>query len=133
MWTHRRLASRSRRARRQEVSRERVLASTQRDQNASLSPDGRTLAFESTRGGSFEIWLASADGSNSRQLTSMSKTSSPRWSPDGRLIVFDGNKTGKTELYVIPAARGTPRQLVSDPTDTQQATWSPDGRWIYYC
>jgi Tol biopolymer transport system component len=36
-------------------------------------------------------------------------------------------------LYVIPATGGTPRQLISDPTDTQQPIWSPDGKWIYYC
>jgi len=116
-----------------EIGRERVLASTLRDQNVSLSPDSRTLAFESNRGGSYEIWLASRDGSHTRQLTAMGMVSSPRWSPDGRQIAFDGNKRGKAELYVIPATGGTPRQLISDPTDTQQPIWSPDGKWIYYC
>jgi Tol biopolymer transport system component len=117
-----------------EVRRERVIASTLRDQNPSMSPDGRTLAFESNRGGFYEIWLASLEGSNLRQLTSFGAlTSSPRWSPDGQQIAFDGNKTGKADVYVIPAAGGTPRQLVSDPTDTQQPIWSPDGKWIYYC
>ena len=116
-----------------ETGRERVLASTLRDQNVSLSPDGRTLAFESNRGGSYEIWLASPDGSHARRLTAMGMTSSPRWSPDGRQIAFDATQAGKADLYVISAAGGTPRQLVSDPTDTQQPIWSPDGKWIYYC
>ena len=116
-----------------ETGRERVLASTLRDQNVSLSPDGRTLAFESNRGGSYEIWLAAPDGSQTRQLTAMGLASSPRWSPDGRQIAFDGNQRGKAELYVIPSAGGAPRRLISDPTDAQQPIWSPDGRWIYYC
>jgi Tol biopolymer transport system component len=116
-----------------ETGRERVLASTLRDQNVSLSPDGRTLAFESNRGGSYEIWLASPDGSHTRRLTAMGMTSSPRWSPDGRQIAFDATQAGKAELYVIPSAGGTPRRLISDPTDTQQPIWSPDGKWIYYC
>ena len=114
-----------------EIGRARVLASTLRDQNVSLSPDGRALAFESTRGGSFEIWVASRDGSNPRQLTSFGMTSSPRWSPDGSLIAFDGTKTGKQDVYVIPAAGGAPRQLTFDPTDAQQPIWSPDSQWIF--
>jgi Tol biopolymer transport system component len=116
-----------------ETGRERVLASTLRDQNAALSPDGKTLAFESNRGGSIEIWRASREGLNTRQLTSVGQTSSPRWSPDGKQIVFDGNSAGKTAIYAIPADGGTPRKLVSDPTDTVQPIWSPDGKWIYYC
>jgi Tol biopolymer transport system component len=116
-----------------EIGRERVLASTLRDQNVSLSPDGSSLAFESTRGGSFEIWVASRDGSNPRQLTALGMTSSPRWSPDGSLIAFDSTKAGKQDVYVIPAAGGAPRQLTHEPTDAQQPIWSPDGKWIYYC
>src|SRR5712692_6604207 len=85
-----------------EVRRERVLASTLRDQNAALSPDGAHVAFESNRAGFYEIWIASSDGSSSRQLTSFNGlTSWPEWSPDGQEIAFNANKSGKAEVYVI--------------------------------
>jgi len=116
-----------------EVRRERVLASTLLDQNASLSPDGAHMAFESNRGGFYEIWIASSDGSSSRQLTSFNGlTSWPEWSPDGQEIAFNANKSGKAEVYVISASGGQLRRLMFDPTEALQPVWSPDGKWIYY-
>jgi Tol biopolymer transport system component len=117
-----------------EVRRQRVLGSTLRDQNPSLAPDGAHLAFESNRGGFYEIWSASSDGSNSRQLTSFNGlTSSPQWSPDGQEIAFNANQTGKADVYVIAANGGPPRRLTFDPADVVQPVWSPDGKWIYFC
>jgi TolB protein len=40
------------------------------DETPSWFPDGRRIAFQSDRTGSFEIWVMSADGSRARPLTS---------------------------------------------------------------
>ena len=67
-----------------------IAASTLDEQTPHYSPDGKRLAFASTRSGVEEIWLANADGSNPKQITSMGgpQCSNPRWSPDGRTILL---------------------------------------------
>ena len=48
-----------------------IFKSTQDDHTPAYSPDGRRIAFASTRSGTEEIWLSNADGSRPIQLTSM--------------------------------------------------------------
>jgi len=51
-----------------------------RNERPSWAPDGRHLVFESTRGGTRQIWSMLADGSQARQLTSTGHNESPNWS-----------------------------------------------------
>lgn len=51
-----------------------------RNERPSWAPDGRHIVFESTRGGSRQIWVMLADGSQARQLTSSGHNESPNWS-----------------------------------------------------
>lgn len=112
----------------------RLLASTRIDYNPQISPDGRRIAFHSTRSGQAEIWVADSDGSNAFQLTSMGApvTGSPRWSPDGARIAFDSNAAGQYDVYIVDASGGTPRRLTDHPADDGIPSWSHDGRWIYF-
>jgi Tol biopolymer transport system component len=92
------------------------------------SPDGRKIAFQSTRSGSMEVWTCDADGSNCLQLTSIGG-GSPRWSPDSQSIAFNSRVTGQNVAYVVAAGGGTPRLLADDGGGP---SWSRDGRWIYF-
>ena len=57
--------------------------------DAAFSPDGRSIAYASDRGGNFDIWVQSLDGGQPRQLThSPAQDTQPAWSPDGKRIVF---------------------------------------------
>jgi Tol biopolymer transport system component len=100
-------------------------------ENPQYSPDGRKIAFQSTRSGSLEVWRCDADGSNCLQLTSYGGPllGAPRWSPDGQSIVFDCRVTGQPAVYVVAADGGTPRLLADD---AYIPSWSRDGRWIYF-
>src|SRR5258708_38422430 len=50
-----------------------------------FSPDGKKITFLSDRGGSENIWIADADGSNPKQLSQdqQNEFASPTWTPDG--------------------------------------------------
>jgi Tol biopolymer transport system component len=112
----------------------RLITSTHTDYNAQYSPDGKFIAFHSTRSGASEIWVSDADGANAVRLTNFSApiTGSPRWSPDGRWIVFDSNKEGQFEVYRMPAEGGVPERLTRDPATDGVASYSRDGRSIYF-
>ncbi len=113
---------------------ERFITSRRMEAAADFSPDGRSIAFHSTRSGSEEIWICNADGSNPRQLTSMNgpQTGNARWSPDGKTIVFDSRKEGSADLYLINPDGSSLRRLTSDPGFEGHASWSRDGKWIYF-
>jgi TolB protein len=51
-----------------------------RNERPSWAPDGRHLVFESTRGGTRQIWTMLADGTSPHQLTTSGHNESPNWS-----------------------------------------------------
>jgi Tol biopolymer transport system component/DNA-binding winged helix-turn-helix (wHTH) protein len=113
---------------------ERFISSTRMESGPQFSPDGSRIAFESTRSGTYEIWLCRSDGSGLMQLTHFapSVTGSPRWSPDGQQIAFDSRPTGNPDIFVVDSRGGPPRQLTKEPSNENVPSWSRDGRWIYY-
>jgi len=111
-----------------------AISSTKAEYHPELSPDGRRVAFASTRSGDAEIWVSDPDGSSAVQLTSMGamETHCPHWSPDGRSIVFSSNPEGEFDVYVVPAAGGKPRRLMAHPSIDIATSYSRDGQWIYF-
>jgi Tol biopolymer transport system component len=113
--------------------REPVAASTMGDNSPQISPDGRRLAFASTRTGHSEIWLANADGTSPMPLTNLRRHSgTPRWSPDGRLIAFDSRPDGTSDISVVDVETLSVRRLTSHPAEDVVPSFSRDGRALYF-
>jgi dipeptidyl aminopeptidase/acylaminoacyl peptidase len=67
----------------------RLTTSTGADNHPRWSPDGKTIAFVSTRGGSSQVWLLPLAGGEARPLTKLPiDVSGPIWSPTGQTIAF---------------------------------------------
>src|SRR6185312_1724089 len=111
-----------------------VAASTLDEHTPDYSPNGKRLAFASTRSGSEEIWVSDADGSNPMQVTSMGgpQCANPRWSPDGRMILFNSRREGSADLYLLRPDTGELRRISNDPGEEVEPRWSRDGRTIYF-
>jgi Tol biopolymer transport system component/DNA-binding winged helix-turn-helix (wHTH) protein len=110
------------------------ISSTRVDQTPKYSPDGRKIAFISSRSGSREVWVANADGSNSVRLTFFGGplVGHPSWSPDGQWIAFHARPEGPTDIFVIPAAGGTPKRLTTNSWEDHYPNYSRDGRSMFF-
>jgi TolB protein len=51
-----------------------------RNERPCWAPDGRHIVFESTRGGTRQIWIMLATGEGARQITTQGHNESPNWS-----------------------------------------------------
>lgn len=69
------------------------LTSTGDNSEPTWSPDGRWIAFSSSRSGSEDIWVMRQDGSGLRRVTTASSNETdPTWSPDGRSLAFSSDR-----------------------------------------
>jgi eukaryotic-like serine/threonine-protein kinase len=107
-----------------------------RDRYPRWSPDGRSIAFYSNRGGTYEIWSVSPEGSDLRALTDLPEqpTRYPVFSPDGSRLLFSspGNAGLLIGTPVVEPAK-TVEPLPAYPSESEEFVpldWSPDGKWI---
>ena len=94
----------------------------------SFSPDGTSIAFSSSRSGTFEIYVKQLGGGREVQVTSDGlENLAPAWSPDGRLIAYCSRKRGG--ICVVSSLGGAARQITDFGS---YPAWSPDGSRIAF-
>lgn len=104
--------------------------------SATMSPDGKWVAYMTFGPGGFSIWKVSIDGGEPVQITTKFSMS-PAISPDGKLIAcyYLDERTGGPKIALIPFAGGEPVKLFDfqavDPT-TYPVRWTHDGRALTY-
>ena len=129
--------------------------------NPQWSPDGKRIAFTSTRGEKPQIYVMPVDGGEAQALTSLKQGvgGGPVWSPDGQFIAFTAISIAESRdpakpyrvtrhvyrfdaveylddcvqsIYVVAAVGGDPRQVTNDKCMNVAPQWSPDGKELLY-
>jgi Tol biopolymer transport system component len=123
------------------------------DAEATLSPDGRTMVFTSTRDGDLDIYTMNVDGTDVRRLTNTpGYDGGPFFSPDGTRIVYRASRPASPEAaadYTALLAQGLVRPsaleiwvMNADGSDQRQVTslgganfapyFHPDGHRVIF-
>lgn len=103
--------------------------------DASYSPDRTRIAYASDRlgAGSYDIYVADADGRNPVRLTTETGHDlHPAWSPDGATLVFVSARSGVRQLYSMGADGGNVRLLTALVGGADEPAISPDGKSIAF-
>ncbi len=100
--------------------------------NPVWSPDGKWIAYLSDRSGEYELYTMPQRGGEETRITSDGKVYryGPLWSPDSKKLLF-WDKDFK--LWYVDINEKKSIEVDRDDYNTiNDATWSPDSRWIAY-
>lgn len=107
--------------------------------SARFSPDGKLIAFASTRSGSKNIWVTQTGSTEAIQITNDAfSNTDPVWSPKGDEIAYFSDRSTSSDaarmsgIWRVSALGGTPK-LVGTLNDRniELRRWAPSGR-IYF-
>jgi TolB protein len=117
------------------------------DDQGALSPDGRFLAFISTRGsGTANLWLLELATKKYKSLTSgQAGNFRPAWSPDGAWIAFSSDRDAtpgvypgqwetlqSTGIYIVRPDGNGLRRVTKPGGVAGSPSWSADGKRILF-
>ena len=98
------------------------------------SPDGRYVAWQSTRNGVADIYRKAADGSGVDEAMGApaNATNLTDWTHNGYLIFTLGGDVHALPVEVDVSGKRTPVPVIQSPAAERGAYVSPDNRWIAY-
>jgi Tol biopolymer transport system component/DNA-binding winged helix-turn-helix (wHTH) protein len=109
--------------------RQRLFASSGRDGQPMISPDGERLAFTSDRSGNFALWSGRLSDPDSLQVIEGLRPEARQpmdWSGDGRsLLVIGRDEQGAPGIYEVTPEDGHWKKLPSTGREPLQALYGP--------
>jgi serine/threonine-protein kinase len=115
------------------MSARQVTRENQHIEAMGLSPDGEWIAYDSDRGGNFDIYKLRLAGGEPVQLTTHPANDfAPKWARDGREIAFHTTRNGTRDIYTVNVDGNAERQVSSGPSQDFAPDFSPDGRSLVY-
>jgi eukaryotic-like serine/threonine-protein kinase len=111
----------------------RITNQTSNVHTPSVAPDNSNVVYVSDSGSHANLWVTNLMTGASRQLTferdPERRIGLPLWSPDRGLIAYFMAHGSSYEYFLVDADGSNSRLLMRD---AGFATWSPDGKWLYY-
>lgn len=123
------------------------------DAEGTVSPDGKTIVFTSTRSGDLELWTMGIDGSNPKQLTNtLGYDGGAFFSPDSKKLVWRASRPstpedqknykdllkkglvepGALEIFVANADGSDAKQITNLGKANWAPSWHPSGNKIIF-
>jgi Tol biopolymer transport system component len=99
------------------------------------SPDGKHLAFTSTRNQMFDIYIKPVDGSQDEKLVEGTRDVDKypyAWSPDGKYFLYLRGTELRTELWTLSYPELKSQGFLKGGFALRSAQFSPDGKWVAY-
>ncbi|MGX9720998.1 winged helix-turn-helix domain-containing protein [Stenotrophomonas acidaminiphila] len=109
--------------------KERLFASSGRDAQPMVAPDGQQLVFTSSRSGTFALWwarLGQPDSLHPMEGLRPEARQSPDWSADSQKVLVSGrDDAGKPGIYEVAPEQGQWKRLPIPVSEPLQAIYGP--------
>lgn len=103
------------------------------DQRPSLSLDGRRIAWETSRGGNFEVWVKDLVSGAERAITSGPlREHMPAVSRDGSRLLYDAHDGETVTVFASDFQGGQPAKIVVEDVGQGSFQWTASGREALY-
>jgi serine/threonine protein kinase len=98
-----------------------------------FSPDGKMIAFTSTKAGTRNIWIKQTTSGEAIQITKDEfNNKSPIWSPDGEKLAFFSTRGKQFSIWQMPVFGGSPKLIAAVEDGSIHLRFWSKNDLIYY-
>jgi len=101
------------------------------EHRATISPDGKTVAFSADYEGPSEVYTIPIDGGMPQRRTWDGNSEPEGWSPDGRLLLATGRYSSLPAVQLVLIDDHGAREIVP-LAQAAQGAYSPDGHTLFF-